>query len=197
MKPLAFSRPMVLARRAGRKTQTRRLVRGQIPNSEFRIPNLSGCPYGQPGDPLWVREDFQFLATPLEPLTVRYLADGATAQAALTEHEFALFTQRQFPYRRTPGRFMYQSLARDRPTLLSVRIERLQDLTEADALAEGLEPDKLWDRTSTATGRWTGFAHTHDSPVAAFAELWTHLHGPESWAANPWVWVLELTQFQP
>lgn len=195
MKPLAFSRPMVLARRAGRKTQTRRLVRGQLPHSEFRIPNSSECPYGHPGDHLWVREDFQVLHKVGRndfQLSVCYLADDTQAAVTLTDHEYALWAARKFPYRKTPARFMYRSLARDLPTLTALRIERLQDLTEADAIAEGIEPVGAGYRSYLHPG-----SDIQLTPRASFQELWTSIHGPESWTANPWVWVLELTPFKP
>jgi hypothetical protein len=211
MKPLAFSRPMVLARRAGRKTQTRRLARiapdAQIDNlgdGETVLNLTTGeelrCPIAQPGDRLWVREDFQVLhrigPDASRRLAVRYLADNVPADVTLTEHELTLWNKRQFPYRSTPGRFMYQSLARDKPTLLSVRLERIQDITEAVAIAEGCY--------RMDNGLFAGPPHKVKgtplcctSPTIAFQMLWESIHGPESWTANPWVWVLELTPFTP
>lgn len=214
MKPIAFSRPMVLARRAGRKTQTRRLVKflpgcchdvrehtdGRLWPHWIRDGDEQEqpCPYGLPGEQLWVREDFQIIKAINYPdfdVTARYLADGEERTVTLARHEAILWSHRQFPYRKTPGRFMYQSLARDRPTLLAVRVERLQDITEEDAIVEGIEMDHHWDRTRSKTERWVGYPNTHDSAVQAFTELWESIHGHGSWAANPYVWVLTLTPF--
>lgn len=221
MKPIAFSRPMVLARRAGRKTLTRRIVKPQPAsfadwvtcdlNNVWRAGTRSGeaphmgtwtCPYGEPGDQLWVREDFQILPREDHPHVIesadgvfaRYLADGQVTLVELDPHELTLWLARKFPYRKTPGRFMYQSLARDKPTLVSIRVERLQDITEADAIAEGIGQfaDRGGYRIPFPDGKSSGWQR---HPQDAFRQLWSVLHGPESWTANPWVWVLELTPF--
>jgi len=220
MKPIAFSRPMVLSRHSGRKTQTRRLVKPQptrlqdtanVWNRHYEqtgcpvvaepghVERPIFCPYGYPGDRLWVREDFQFVAIPEVPqptaaFEVRYLADQQLQMVNLTAHEQQLLFARQFPQRATPGRFMYQSLARDKPTLLAVRVERLQDITEADAIAEGCYrmDNGLFAGPPNPEGSPGGF-HT---AKGAFDALWGSIHGPESWAANPYVWVLTLSKFQ-
>lgn len=246
MKPIAFSRPMVLARRAGRKTQTRRLLQflpgcchdvrehtdGRLWPHWIRDGDEQAqpCPYGQPGDRLWVREDFTILTWGRQRSTgspfcsVHYNADGERGlELPLTEHEYSLLDARQFPYRKTPGRFMYQSLARDKPTLLAVRVERLQDITAADVQAEGVtlltSPDGKLALPLTGKFRWPDYlplasGQSKDTCLgllrttanwsqtfldhiwrAHFFALWESIHGPGSAAANPYVWVLTLTPF--
>lgn len=245
MKPLSFSRPMVLARRAGRKTQTRRLAtlpkemkqpylfafipeRGE---ARFRCSDTGWdtviqCRYGKPGDQLWVREDFQVLTlfNQDRKIAVRYLADGAERILPLTEPEHALLQARKFPFRATPGRFMYRPLARDLPTVTALRVERLQDITEEDAIAEGIE-------RSPSGSNWLSYDKTrliYESPRDSFRSLWESIHGRRynnfqcdgcgkrfpstswtccgigftedpraSWEDNPWVWVISLTPFTP
>ncbi len=230
MKPIAFSRPMVLARRDGRKTQTRRLLKPQPkPNQVFmsdvdrdgkafayfdggQNALVLDPPYGQPGEQLWVREDFTILTfgrkrsngSPF--CSVQYKADGERRlELPITEHECGLLYGRKFPLRATPGRFMYQSLARDKPTLLAVRVERLQDITEEDALAEGCEyrsnDDNTHMRLGSGPDSWDEKGKGYFTPGLnhrnTFRHLWGSIHGPESWAANPYVWVLTLSKFQP
>jgi hypothetical protein len=71
-----------------------------------------------------------------------------------------------------------------------VRVERLQDISEADAAAEGL--------TQAPYGWWSGFPGS-SSPTAkgAYALLWEQINGPGSWDANPWVWVVEFKRVTP
>ena len=73
--------------------------------------------------------------------------------------------------------------------IVSVRAERLQDISEADALAEGVEIDESGHATR-ADGIAVGGART------AYAELWESINGPGSWAANPWVWVVEFRRVE-
>ena len=75
-----------------------------------------------------------------------------------------------------------------------VRVERLQDISEADALAEGVTPlpgGDMW----TAGGLYDGPLHAA-RPQWAYRRLWEQINGPESWAANPWVWVVEFRRLE-
>lgn len=80
--------------------------------------------------------------------------------------------------------------------ITEVHVERLQDISEADAIAEGIE--KVGGPTSCTPwknyGLEPGAPHAMNcaSPVASFESLWASINGPESWAANPWVWVVSL-----
>jgi hypothetical protein len=63
--------------------------------------------------------------------------------------------------------------------ITSVRVEQLQDITEADAIAEGATPSIVGEQLD------------HLKYRAGFQSLWESINGPDSWAANPWVWVIE------
>ena len=197
-RPILFSGPMVRALLAGTKTQTRRVVKPQpapdqqprtvIGSSGFvyvmdNAPLLSypevrrvrwDCPYGQPGDRLWMRESFSgpwcmeaqdgIAAAPPskwgESSQIWYWADGEPTHGDWT--------------RPRPSIHMPRWASRITLEITSVRVERLQDISEADAIAEGVYTDPA-------------------SPAYdAYAQLWDEINGPGSWAANPWVWVLEL-----
>jgi hypothetical protein len=195
-RPILFSAPMVRAILEGRKTQTRRVVKPQpSPSSDsvwlgtdgiwrFSHPTLRGpvsheaddvrCPYGYPGDRLWVREtiELQTLHGNNFPSPV-YSSDGAhvmDGNGKASNHEF-------MRRRVTPSIHMPRWASRILLEVVSVRVERLQEISEADAKAEGVDGIKYFglDRSNTR----------------AYSELWESINGPESWDANPWVWCVE------
>lgn len=186
-KPIIFSAPMVRALLEGRKTQTRRVVRqpdvdaGQhwhrYPAGWFMIDEddayLAKTPY-QTGDRLYVREAHKLIDRCCD-----YRADWPEA------------TQRMFRWR--PSIHMPRWASRLTLTVTDVRVQRLQEISEADAMAEGgvgengEEPcgegyrDAFWVNHGQAHGK--SFSTARDS----FRDLWNSLHGPEAWDANPWV----------
>lgn len=237
-RPILFSAPMVRALLAGRKTQTRRVVRfdrrgdrpgfltvrrsrqcieqarlvegvgpvwpaynaaGEIDGVRPLPAEHMGCPLGRPGDRLWVQEAHRVLGhghrCPDAFLTVEWLADGAQAHRVVTPCEYELFrARRRAPYwRGQPGRFMYRSLSRLTLEIAAVRVERLQALGEAEAVVEGIEvfADGAGYTVPREDGR-PGAWRRH--PQDAFRDLWEGLHGPASWAANPWVWVVDFVR---
>lgn len=149
------------------------------------------CPYGQTGERLWVRESYQFvpqprLGRPLADQRIRYLADRSEQWVRLTEPELAKLRARK--RRRdapTPGRFLYRSCARLYLRVESIRVERLQDITEDEALAEG-----VCDHAGPGLCRASAQSLTHRD---LFASLWDSINGERpgaSWEANPWVWAV-------
>lgn len=206
-RPILFSAPMVRALLDGSKTQTRRVLKQATgPSLSVGIEDepgvaelswLSGdgpghdvhetirkvpCPYGQPGDRLWVRENF----------SGPHCMEASEGCAAVPPGKWAQCSSIWYWADGEPG---YGDWTRPRPSIhmprwasrisleiVGVRVERLQDISEADARAEGitLHPDH--------------HDKPHDSiygPVQTYRDLWESLNGPNSWAANPWVWVVE------
>lgn len=182
-RPILFSAPMVSAILDDRKTKTRRAVRGialdwlapGMFTPEFVAdPGNHLCPYGVPGDRLWVRETLK-----RAPNLWTYAADGALvdwpARHALAGKTRDTIVSIHMP--REASRITLQ--------ITDVRVERLNDISEADALAEGLQ----W----IVPGKW---AVDHllpiigDDPRQVYRELWEHINGPGSWDANPWVWAI-------
>lgn len=212
-RPIIFSGPMVRAILDGRKTQTRRVLKpppgkgwylrtstgaalGKILSSHpkkgrfgafFRreiFPDsgkfeldLSPCPYGQPGDRLWVRETWA--------LGADYARDDG----------FVVYKADEKPQHPTgpwrPSIHMPRWAARILLEITDLRVERLQCISEADAMAEGVTPLKGGGGPNHFTVGVDG-AHLN-SPTAggAFATLWDWINGDESWDTNPWVWVVE------
>ncbi len=199
-RPILFSGPMVRALLAGTKTQTRRIVKPQ-PAGAWAAPGKTSCPYGQPGDRLWVREAFRFAAsldrlspndvgekaldagynTPWAP--TQFEADGRRAGAW---HGFDTPPTVTKPGKLRPGIHMPRWACRLVLEITGVRVERLQEISEADAKAEGCAPAWL-DADDNATVR----AHVAPTYRQGFARLWRDINGAASWQANPWVWVVE------
>lgn len=198
-----MSAPMVRAILEGRKTQTRRVMKLQpdatwardedtglhyalkMPASAKGLPwwnigGLSGgkeCPYGKIGDRLWVRE------------THLPKASGTIYRADFSEFEAAGFGGMYGGWK--PSIFCKREHSRITLEIIDVRAERLQDISEGDAIAEGIEVDGC------------GHAIRENDPVAwggaksAYAELWESINGAGSFDANPWVWVIEFKRVKP
>lgn len=201
---------MVLARNAGRKTQTRRVVphipmlgeplawcaaaKAEEPGWVHIVGDYRRfCPYGQPGERLWVREAHEITSNIGALVKGRYLADGAPFNAMLTPREFALFRERKRPWGVLPARFMYRSLSRGLDEIVAVRVERVQDISEEDAKAEGI--DVIRDE-------WAGACGDFDESLTdkqLFEILWDSINATRgySWESNPWVWVIEFRRVQP
>ena len=174
---------MVRAILAGNKTQTRRVVKPQP--EQWTTPDGCGtsaiwpavnhngrvaamrCPYGQPGDRLWVRESTAEDCIGSASFA-RYTADGFTSRIAWW-----------YSRKACPSIHMPRWASRILLEITSVRVERLHEISEADAKAEGVTLPK---RTCTMyDGIWRDEYHA----------LWESINGPRTWAANPWVWVIE------
>lgn len=184
-RPILFNAAMVRAILDGRKTQTRRVVKhhpsddgnmclvdhgdGWWPyrSDDSESPVVNGgdeipysCPYGQPGDRLWVRETWAKVSGDREePDAIAYRADS--------ENQAEVWT---------PSIHMPRWASRITLEVVSVRVERLQDISRGDAMAEGCPFPNM------AEG---------DDPRKWYADLWEQINGPGSWAENPWVWVVE------
>jgi len=212
-RPILFSGPMVRAILQGRKTQTRRIVKGdpatvisniRTPQEKLIVPEwwFSHCPYGKPGDRLWVRETFRLPVVfdkqspravgekcvdagyrkPWAP--VRYEADGDDKFLEML-HDFGGEWGKTRVSIHIP-----RWLSRITLEITGVRVERLQDISEADAIAEGAERPAL-----SATELHGMPVHPMTgSYVDGFRNVWQSINGPESWAANPWVWVVEFAK---
>lgn len=190
-RPILFSAAMVLAILDGRKTQTRRIAK----NTETR-------PYGRPGDRLWVREAWQHSNYPYGPYDpdcsvfyrADYFSDPHGADGEKSEEGKYRFWKPSIHMPRTASRIDLE--------VVSVRIERLNDISEMDAIAEGFEaitkdgktvkygiPDSDGLPGSDNLG-WPWFDWETD-PRKAFRTLWEQINGRGSWDENPLVWATE------
>lgn len=201
-RPILFSAPMVRAILDGRKTQTRLAVKPQpsmerdcepegynwVPMHKGRELSHHQCPYGQPGDRLWVREAFRLFDAQEEcacyDLCVCSRHHGKTVYQADEDCGESKWK---------PSIHMPRWASRITLEITGIRVERLQDVSETDAVAEGVEryaPDQNYWHEYFANP--TGDARRCClSARESFAGLWKSLYGVDSWYANPWVWAIE------
>jgi hypothetical protein len=198
--PILFSGPMVRAIREGRKTQTRRILKKALfpggewagavypareqgwiawsPGKDAGLAEFTKkaykegfpCPYGEPGDRLWVRETWvknfgQLLyRADCHPDSFEYGAKGWK-----------------------PSIFMPRVLSRITLDVVDVRAERLQDISDADILAEGITVDRVAEWTNTP---WSSMPTLQD----AFRVLWNTINPKHPWESNPYVWVVSFRE---
>lgn len=193
-RPILFSTEMVKAILDGRKSQTRRIIKKQphgagdwiMQGINWLFPNVNPyinlkCPYGQPGDVLWVRETW----SPIEfedGMHFRYKASFVENNCLNPKWK--------------PSIFMPKAASRLKIKVTNIRIERLQDITEEDAKAEGVEYDYTIE-----DGR--SYVNYTKKPIdgkkiaeletarASYMSLWDSINGILSFRQNPWIWVIE------
>ncbi|MBJ2303897.1 MULTISPECIES: hypothetical protein [unclassified Pseudomonas] len=211
-RPILFSAPMVRAILEGRKTVTRRAIKVQpridasgnfcVGSSNYGQDGygkpvtkhfINGCcPYGKPGDRLWVRETWARVGNS-DP---GYLTFGATYPDCLPPDLENIPAASEIRWK--PSIHMFRRDSRILLEITDVRVERLQDISEAQAIAEGVEPFTDFQ----PTGHWRryrdgGMNSYVANAVASYASLWTEINGAGAWEANPWVWVVEFKQVTP
>lgn len=218
-RPILFSAEMVRAILEGRKTQTRREIKfdkemfadptfsyGENGHSgagyyvsEYEYPEEGSdfvkCPYGKVGDRLWVRETF---FEEVHPDTVQPI--GKYHYAATCDYEVMKVDGDGWQQFRKNGDeaspwksplFMPRHASRITLEITNVRVERLQDISEEDAIAEGAKDLNInfFRKVENLPEKWP--TKDLDSPRFDFATLWQSIKGEGSWAKNPWVWVIE------
>jgi hypothetical protein len=207
-RPILFSAPMVRAILAGTKTQTRRVVKisskklvfdldrawpdGWQNSQYLHVPyqhvddapdstsTRVSCPYGTIGDRLWVRETWG-----------RFNGCGTLAYRATNDEN-----PTGSPEKWRPSIHMPRTVSRIDLEVTGVRVERLQDISDQDAVAEGIEKmgnarvlnfipaSPIWRSPDPNLSPCTNAKHS-------YRMLWESINGPGSWNANPWVWVVE------
>lgn len=200
-RPIIFSAPMVRALLDGRKQQTRRILKPQPQMVQgkriapwegdgvtlMRLLEQTGkrCPYGQPGDRLWVRETWQ--AIDGNELALRIMTEPHPSRGWI-EYAATVPEGHEPPPRWRPSIHMPRWASRITLEVTGVRVERLQDISTADALAEGVNVHP--DHHDKPPG-------SIYSPVQAYRDLWEGINGAGSWDANPWVFVIEFKRIKP
>lgn len=256
-RPILFSAPMVRALLDGRKTQTRRAVKPKPQPSnrgDWTVDTIGGdgvkdaqgndvpvmpcmyhfgtgrielCPYGRPGDRLWVKETWCPANSDIGPV-VLYRADGHRWQPPFDGPDEGIgptFDYDKYPAGRHPWTawapevesgetkdwrvsiHMPRWASRITLEITGIRVERLNDISKADAICEGLRccstglphGEHALPIYGIETGDKIEFNPdaADTDPRVAFGGLWRHINGPDSWAANPWVWVIEFKRVTP
>ncbi|AWC73626.1 hypothetical protein CLM65_11020 [Serratia marcescens] len=204
-RPVIFNGEMVRAILDGRKTQTRRALNWKRqPYTEMAERDDGSlwpwaedgerggdiwfpCPFGEVGDRLWVRETFQGPLIPEDELSeylganpdkfqspayCEYAADGGAKPEYVDSDENTRYGWR-------PSIHMPRWASRITLEITAVRVERLNDISDGDAIREGCSAADM---------------KSGDCVADVFARLWASIYGVDSWNANPWVWVLEFKQ---
>ncbi|WAH51932.1 hypothetical protein LMA04_17820 [Pseudescherichia vulneris] len=218
---MIFNAPMVRAILDGRKTQTRRLYNWKRQPAMEMAERDDGtlwpwaedcenggdiwfqCPFGQPGDRIWVRETWAMLGNedrcPID-WNDNIVKDGGhdaarIYRASCTQGDYGLWQipddadwkphtdSMQYDGTWRPSIHMPRWASRITLEIADVRVERLNSISEADARSEGITP--------AAGGVEKGWEHRFN-----FRELWMSIYGEESWQANPWVWVIEFRRVE-
>jgi hypothetical protein len=206
-RPILFSAAMIQAILEGRKTQTRRVIKPQpLPDADIKKAMINGilhvrdenyvlgedlggvdCTYAnyrpapyQLGDVLWVRETWGSIAT-------QNVRQGGYDQWFVYKAAPRCELPEEFKWR--PSIFMPREAARIFLTVKDIRVERLQEITEEDAKAEGCITfaEKIGDGKSKDVLEFDLTARD------AFVELWNNINAKRGygWDKNPWVWVIE------
>jgi hypothetical protein len=214
--PILFSTAMVQAILEGRKTMTRRIIKTDHEALEEVIPFPKGlgmeenwgkfrftwddgdnaivsCPYGQPGDVLWVREGFLRNAD--------FMSRGRMPFFYKTDN---------LKLKWKPSIHMPKEACRLFLKIKSIKVERLHDISKQDAIAEGIiseclkllpkdctvDYEKLTPPFATRYKVYTVKNGWTDNPIGSFSSLWEKINGLESLKANPWVWVIEFERIE-
>lgn len=222
-RPILFSAPMVRAILPGNKTKTRRIVQWGRVHMDGISPDMCNengykalsddrksirvapwtkhalellvCPYGQPGDRLWVRETWKYCGWSEDGIPqIEYKADGYERFISDYPDEWIGRIEDEWAKLSTPDNYNIDRSASDRKwrpsihmprwasritlEIVSVRVERLQDIDDRESGKEGI-------RYYPYKGPYC------DSGKLIFKQLWESINGDGSWDANPWVWVIE------
>jgi len=208
--PILFSTEMVQAILDGRKTMTRRILKPEpyLPFKKSKIDFVKGfgfcvrhqisknpdrfectskikCPYGQVGDILWVREtfnsDYSFKNSKGKPVAPGILYKATTENLPSKSDKWK------------PSLFMPKEACRIFLKINNIRVERLHDISEEDAISEGIEkygPFGEFKGSKHPNGGSMRF-RAYSKSTRAFQDLWETINSEESWKSNPWVWVIE------
>jgi hypothetical protein len=210
---------MIRAILKGSKTQTRRIVKPQPSPAWFphgglidiqKKPitesspvigrgfcNYGGdegyaCPYGVPGDNLWCRETWAEVWMQDQhkfPGTIVYRADDNATDEMLDENEAVV------PMKWRPSIFMPRAASRITLEITGIRVERLDDISEKDAIAEGVRQSPI------SKGYWWDYSTNDIQAVCmtarqSYRTLWESINGAGSWQSNPFVWVIEFRRIE-
>lgn len=222
--PALYNAPMVSALLEGRKTQTRRIAKlphmnplgqwepitiggehGGCTKAGDTIP-LQGaiwhtrtgdcfmCPYGQPGDQLWVRETFAYVGPGSGSDLPIYIEERAKPEHQKPENCWYRASRPDEQIVWTPSIHMPRWASRITLEVTDIRVERLNDISEEDAIAEGVFKKTgvhvLGDLVETWDGRGEMIYVNPSQARNEYRYLWESINGPESWIQNPMAWVV-------
>lgn len=198
---MIFNAEMVRAILDGRKTQTRRPVRfpvldknlgcelaGNELAGELSAGNYLNSAFGKPGDRIWVRETFRVHSRATDVATLVYKASVRNSWTEQTHRvPVSVCNKPATPEKWTPSLHMPRWASRILLEITSVRVERLNAISEENAASEGVAQFRggFWKHYQP------GWTQHQLSARGSFVTLWKSIYDEESWQSNPWVWVIE------
>ncbi|EEB1798730.1 hypothetical protein GKU95_19280 [Salmonella enterica] len=182
---MIFNDEMVRAILGGNKTQTRRIVEEKFYGRAVAAELLAKhCPYGQPGDRIWVRETYRVHGKATDVATLVYRASVRNSWTEQTHRVPVEVCNKPVSEKWTPLIHMPRWASRILLEITDVRVERLHDMSEADAKAEGATPATYKITPPEAVYR------------VGFGDIWRSIYGQDNWLSNPLVWVIEFKRIQ-
>lgn len=198
---MTFNAEMVRAILEGRKTQTRRIIKPQPEltersgfswkgyvygsASDARETNRNfahvACPFGKIGDRIWVRETFRVMGCATDVARLMYKASERNSFTESTRTVPVGTCTKQPSQSWTPSIHMPRWASRIVLEITDVRVERLNDISDGDAIREGCSTVDM---------------QSGDQVADVFTRLWMSIYGEESWQANPWVWVISFQRVE-
>ena len=196
---MIFNAEMVRAILDGRKTQTRRPVRfpvldknlgcelaGNELAGELSAGNYLNSAFGKPGDRIWVRETFRVHSRATDVATLVYKASVRNSWTEQTHRvPVSVCNKPATPEKWTPSLHMPRWASRIDLLITGVRAERIQEISDDDVMAEGVQTD------SHFLNHFFTMNHESIAPKEAYRKAWEKQYGGTSWEVNPWVWVIE------
>ena len=207
-KPILFSQPMVEAVRQLIKTQTRRVIRKQ-PVGAWAAPGRTMSPYGIAGDKLWVKETHYRYG--------KWIKNGKSKLTGRQKWKFKALTKevkyydnapdykgsnyRNKAWYKRPSIFMPRWASRIDLEITGIKVEHVQDISEADAKAEGVQMETADPPFFYVPGDWPTHitaVETDEGRVSSFKKLWDYINEERGygWALNPWVWTVEFKKVE-
>ncbi|MFT4175031.1 MAG: hypothetical protein QM627_00100 [Luteolibacter sp.] len=218
-RPILFSAPMVVALLEGRKTQTRRIIKGDpfVVEVDYLKHNfdfdgnqsvektgegkiiytkkgVTACPYGKVGDRLWVKETWKTDQV-WDHLPPRGIPEDQSIYFCADEDATGCVP---FDWGKSrPSIFMRRWMSRITLEIVSIRVERLHEISEEDVIAEGVDPcEALLGSDDIMVGA-VADNYQVSKPKARFILLWNKINGEKhSFESNPFVWVIEFKRVE-
>jgi hypothetical protein len=213
--PILFSTPMVQAILEGRKKMTRRVVKAGVPLGNWE-ETMKKCPYGKAGDILWVRETWRIIALSWSKgyFTIQYkdgtkqmiedniddlhaekwinqcTEDAISAGRIFNDNTKMIENSEPNDFRWRPSIFMPKEACRLFLRITDIRVERLQNITEEDAIVEGVRRYPSGEYQFYMKDKLQSVRPGCDLARISFCSLWESINGPKSWQTNPFVWVV-------
>ena len=183
-----------------------RNTKGELDNNTPRVQpdwvfSLAKCPYGQVGSILWVRETHYrygkwikngITKTGRQKWAIKPVENGFNVRYFENPPSYICKKKDEIGYFKRPAIFMPRKYARLFPEITEIRVQRVQEISEVDAVAEGANPGYILASPTIFHKRLPNYTETPKDFRLGYQRLWDSINGKKyPWASNPWVWIIE------